>query len=140
MMKRILLCASVRTAIAVVLLMVTGCDAYSAQKRLLITPQAVSESGKATGTPTANATATAEKVNNHAQAANTPHATQRACTVFTGIDAGGLNLRSCDSVNCPVIDVLREGQTVTVFQDGQDWLLVQTDSAAIGWVNKDFCK
>ena len=126
-MKKLLICA------LVLLMLGLACSITPA-----VIPTEPVTAVRPTGTPTAGATA--ENVSINAQVANTPHAPQRACTVFTRIDGGALNLRSCASATCPIIDVLREGETVTVLQAGQDWYLVQTGNAVTGWVNSDFCK
>ncbi len=64
----------------------------------------------------------------------------KMCQVKTGLDAGALNLRACGGTDCPVLTVLREGETLTQTkaQPVNDWLEVQTANGLTGWVNSNY--
>lgn len=120
-----------KIAIALLLVCLAGCGMFPAPGSLLVTPEQV----KVTPAPAPMPTGT---VTTHA----TPKSeisTVEYCEVNTGVSGGNLHLRQCDSVNCAVVDVLREGERVEVLQAGA-WLLVQTDDTVIGWVNSEFCE
>ena len=75
---------------------------------------------------------------NQPEAIKTPTQTPTRCTVDTGTAAGRLNVRSCGGTNCGVIGILDEGQTVTILAAG-NWLNVQTEAGAAGFVNSKYC-
>ena len=61
------------------------------------------------------------------------------CTVATRMAAGRLNMRVCAGTGCGVLEVLAEGDTLTVLAAG-DWLNVETDAGAAGYINSTYCK
>jgi len=67
-------------------------------------------------------------------ATNTPG----TCTVKTAIDGGTVNLRECKGAACgEVVDILSEGETVTIITAGE-YYNVTTDSGAAGWLNSKY--
>lgn len=72
----------------------------------------------------------------------TPTATSTSmptCRIATGLADGNVNLRACASTDCAVLDILPEGEIVTVLEAG-GWLNVITVSGVAGYVNADLCK
>lgn len=65
--------------------------------------------------------------------------TELLCKVITGMETGRVNLRACEGTACPVLFVLKDGQTLTVLQRGA-WSEVVTDSGLRGWINSTYCK
>jgi len=65
--------------------------------------------------------------------------TETVCKVITGIETGKVNLRGCEGTTCPVLLVLKDGQTLTVLQRGA-WSEVITGDGLHGWVNSTYCK
>jgi uncharacterized protein YgiM (DUF1202 family) len=65
--------------------------------------------------------------------------TPEACNVQTGIDGGTVNLRTCGGTSCDVLDVLTEGERLTVNTSGA-WMNVTTESGVTGWLNSKYCK
>lgn len=74
--------------------------------------------------PTATATAT-----------NTPE----ACDVQTGIEGGTVNLRTCAGVSCAVLDIVTEGERLTILTAGA-WMNVTTEDGVTGYINSNYCK
>ena len=72
------------------------------------------------------------------KATQSPTPTPQRCTVDTGQPQGRLNLRACSSTDCAVIEVLAEGDRLTILAAG-DWLNVQTETGAAGFVNSKYC-
>ena len=74
----------------------------------------------------------------------------RVCQVKTGIDAGALNLRACGGMDCRVLIVLREGETLTLrhaqgnaqteTQAVNEWMEVITAGGLRGWINSHYCE
>lgn len=62
------------------------------------------------------------------------------CHVKTGIEAGKLNLRACGGMDCPVLIVLHEGETLTQTEQNpvKDWIQVITAGGLQGWVNSTY--
>lgn len=83
-----------------------------------------------TGTPTAADTP---------EAIATPTQAGQRCTVDTGTADGRLNLRACAGTACGVVDVLEEGQALTVISTADGWHSVQTEAGAAGFVNSQYC-
>jgi hypothetical protein len=81
------------------------------------------------GTPTASATP---------EIIATPTPSPQRCTVDTGQPQGRVNLRACPGTGCGVIEVLEEGDRLQVVTLG-DWLKVQTEAGAVGFVNSNYC-
>lgn len=79
---------------------------------------------KPTQTQTARPTAT-----------NTPE----VCNVQTGIDGGNVNLRTCGGTSCGVVQVLTEGERLTIRKAG-NWTQVTTADGVTGWLNSKYCK
>ena len=69
-----------------------------------------------------------------------PTPAPKMCKVRTGVDAGALNMRTCGALNCPVVIVLREGETLTQNQAQavNDWFAVKTANGLTGWVNSNY--
>jgi uncharacterized protein YgiM (DUF1202 family) len=61
------------------------------------------------------------------------------CQVRTGIPDGSLNLRAGAGMRYAVIEVLEEGQVLTVLARGA-WLRVRTRGDLTGFVNAKFCR
>jgi len=72
------------------------------------------------------------------ESTQTPTPSPKRCTVTTGAADGRLNMRACAGTGCEVIDILEEGQVLTVLQLG-DWLKVQTEANGAGFVNSNYC-
>ena len=66
-------------------------------------------------------------------------ATAEACRVNTGVDGGTVNLRACGSVACGVLDIVTEGERLTIVTAGT-WTQVTTADGVTGWVNSNYCK
>ena len=62
------------------------------------------------------------------------------CHVKTGIDAGSLNLRNCGDIECPVLIVLHEGETITQTKQEpiNEWIEVITAGGLHGWLNSTY--
>ena len=69
------------------------------------------------------------------QPIQTPAPSPELCTVTAGL----LNLRSCGGTHCGVLAVLKQGDRLTVLELG-DWIEVQPDKGAAGFVNSSYCK
>jgi len=66
--------------------------------------------------------------------------TPPACTIWTGIEGGTVNLRACPGAACgAVLDILTEGETLTIITAGE-YIRVRTESGAAGWLNSKYCK
>lgn len=61
------------------------------------------------------------------------------CRVVTGIENGTVNLRVCAGVTCAVLDIVTEGERLTVLTAGA-WLNVMTEDGVTGYVNAKYCK
>ena len=61
------------------------------------------------------------------------------CKVYTGIDGGTVNLRSCGGTSCGVVAVLSEGASLDILQAGL-WANVTTEDGVTGWLNSTYCK
>jgi uncharacterized protein YgiM (DUF1202 family) len=68
-------------------------------------------------------------------ATNTP----TVCNVQTGIEGGTVNLRTCGGVACGVLDILTEGERLTILTAGA-WINVTTEDGVTGWLNAKYCK
>ena len=66
-------------------------------------------------------------------------ATAEACKVYTGVDAGTVNLRACGSIACEVLDTLTEGESLTIVKAGL-WTQVTRADGVTGWLNSKYCK
>ena len=80
-------------------------------------------------------TPTAAQIDQPIQPAQTPTPAPQRCTV----KAHALNLRACGGTDCGVIFVLDEGDRLIVLAAG-DWLNVQTEAGAAGFVNSNYCE
>lgn len=65
--------------------------------------------------------------------------TPSVCNVQTGIDGGTVNLRSCGGTSCGVLEVMTEGERLTVITSGA-WMNVTTESGLTGWLNSKYCE
>jgi SH3-like domain-containing protein len=66
-------------------------------------------------------------------------ATPGTCRIYTGVDGGTVNLRTCGGTSCAVISVLSEGASLDIVQAGA-WLNVTTEDGVTGYINSNFCK
>jgi uncharacterized protein YgiM (DUF1202 family) len=88
--------------------------------------------GKANGSG-ANPTQTA-------QPSRTPTNTAvMTCEVNTGIEGGTVNLRTCAGVSCAVLDIVTEGESLTILTAG-NWTHATTKDGVTGWLNSKYCK
>lgn len=65
--------------------------------------------------------------------------TPTVCNVQTGIDGGTVNLRTCGGVSCAVLDIVTEGERLTILTAGA-WMNVTTEDGVTGWLNSKYCK
>lgn len=105
---------------AVILIVLTSCSPYAAMP--------------ATATPSTTATGTAPAAT--VTASTTP---RPSCVIETGYDAGRVNLRRAATRNSAALDVLHEGERVTVLHAGQ-WMNVQTREGLAGFIYSRYCK
>lgn len=72
--------------------------------------------------------------------------TPSLCNVQTGIDGGTVNLRTCGGTSCAVLDVVTEGERLTILEAGAPtgyaslWMNVTTADGVTGWLNSKYCK
>jgi hypothetical protein len=77
---------------------------------------------------------------NTAQALPTATSTPDTCKVYTGVEAGAVNLRACPGAACgAVLDILTEGASLTIITAGE-YVNVTTESGVTGWLNSKYCK
>jgi len=62
-----------------------------------------------------------------------------ACEVITGVDAGTVNLRACAGTTCKVLDIVTEGERLTILTAG-NWTQVTNADGVTGWLNSKYCK
>ena len=76
-----------------------------------------------------------------AQPSSVPAMTEAAktCEVYTGVDAGTVNLRSCAGTSCGVLDTLTEGESLTILTAGL-WTQATRADGVTGWLNSKYCK
>jgi uncharacterized protein YgiM (DUF1202 family) len=86
--------------------------------------------GKANGEDAPTATA---------QPSRTPTQTPTVCNVQTGIGGGTVNLRTCAGVSCSILDIVTEGERLTILTAG-NWTHVTTKDGVTGWLNSKYCK
>jgi len=84
-------------------------------------------------TPTVTATVTVTAT------AAAPTAAAVTCEVYTGIDGGTVNLRTCAGTSCAVLDIVTEGERLTVLAAG-NWAHVTTKDGVTGYINSNYCK
>jgi uncharacterized protein YgiM (DUF1202 family) len=65
--------------------------------------------------------------------------TPTVCNVQTGIEGGAVNLRTCGGVSCAVLDIVTEGERLTILTAGA-WMNVTTKDGVTGWLNSKYCK
>ncbi|HNT23312.1 MAG TPA: SH3 domain-containing protein [Anaerolineales bacterium] len=68
-----------------------------------------------------------------------PTATPERCTVSTGTPGGFLNLRAGPGTAYQVLQVLHEGDRLTVTNRAGGWVQVQA-GGAVGWVYAQYCE
>jgi uncharacterized protein YgiM (DUF1202 family) len=73
------------------------------------------------------------------QPTQTPTQTPTVCNVQTGIDGGTVNLRTCAGVACEVLDIVTEGERLTILTAG-NWTHVTNADGVTGWLNSKYCK
>ena len=66
-------------------------------------------------------------------------ATAEACEVYTGVDAGTVNLRACGSIACEVLDIVTEGERLTILT-ANAWTQATSADGVTGWINSNYCK
>jgi len=69
----------------------------------------------------------------------TPTVGGAVCVVRTGYDSGTVNLRTCAGVTCAVLDIVTEGERLTVLAAG-NWTHVTTKDGVTGYINSNYCK
>lgn len=69
----------------------------------------------------------------------TPTTAPTVCYVQTGIEGGAVNLRTCAGVSCVVLDIVTEGERLTVLTAGA-WTHVTTEDGVTGYINSKYCK
>ena len=74
-----------------------------------------------------------------AQAVPTATEAAKTCEVITGVDRGTVNLRSCAGTACNVLDIVTEGESLTIVTAGL-WLNVKTLDGVTGFINSMYCK
>jgi len=85
-------------------------------------------------------TAKAEDVRGPTQTAQPSQtATTATCRIYTGIDGGTVNLRTCGGTSCGVVAVLSEGASLDIVEAGL-WANVTTEDGLTGWLNSTYCK
>lgn len=72
-----------------------------------------------------------------AQASQT--ATARTCKVITGVDGGTVNLRKCEGMSCAVVDIVTEGESLSIVTSGL-WVKVTNKNDVTGFINSKYCK
>jgi len=73
------------------------------------------------------------------QASPTPTSSPLLCIVSTGYTGGKLRLRDCGSTQCQELELLDEGETLSIESSGA-WLKVTSSSRLSGFINSKFCK
>lgn len=66
-------------------------------------------------------------------------ATTATCRIYTGVDGGTVNLRTCGGTSCAVLDILTEGESLDIVKAGA-WVNVTTEDGVTGWLNSNYCK
>lgn len=61
------------------------------------------------------------------------------CKVYTGVDGGTVNLRTCAGTSCAVLDIVNEGESLNIVTAGL-WVNVTTKDGVTGWLNSIYCK
>jgi uncharacterized protein YgiM (DUF1202 family) len=61
------------------------------------------------------------------------------CHVFTGVDGGTVNLRTCAGTSCAVLDIVAEGESLDIVRAGA-WANVTTEDGVTGFINFTYCK
>lgn len=74
-----------------------------------------------------------------AQAVPTATEAAKTCEVITGINNGTVNLRSCAGTSCAVLDIVTEGERLSILTPGL-WTHVTTEDGVTGFINSNYCK
>jgi uncharacterized protein YgiM (DUF1202 family) len=74
-----------------------------------------------------------------AQPSQTATEAAQFCTLITGISSGRVNLRSCAGTSCGVLDLLTEGETLTILTAGL-WTQVTNADGVTGYINSKYCE
>jgi uncharacterized protein YgiM (DUF1202 family) len=74
-----------------------------------------------------------------AQVSRIATVTPGTCEVYTGIDGGTVNLRTCAGTSCRVLDILTEGESLTIVTAG-NWTQVTRADGVTGWLYSKYCK
>lgn len=85
--------------------------------------------------------AKADGATSTAQPSSVPTMTEAAktCEVYTGVEGGTVNLRTCAGTACGVLDTLTEGESLTIVKAGL-WTQVTRADGVAGWLNSKYCK
>ena len=75
----------------------------------------------------------------HPTARPSQTAKPNTCKVYTGIQRGTVNLRTCAGTSCAVVKVLTEGESLNILTAGT-WAKVTTSNGVTGYVNSFYCK
>lgn len=86
---------------------------------------------------TANAKGDRIEPTQTAQATST--ARPATCEIKTGVDGGTVNLRTCAGTACGVLDILTEGESLTILTAGS-WTQVTNADGVTGWLYSKYCK
>jgi SH3-like domain-containing protein len=65
--------------------------------------------------------------------------TPETCRVKTNTDNGKVNLRTCGSTSCAVINILTENTSLKIISKS-NWLKVSTANGTEGYINSVFCE
>ena len=74
-----------------------------------------------------------------AQAVPTATEAAKTCEVITGVDRGTVNLRSCAGTACNVLDIVTEGERLSILTAGL-WTHVTNADGVTGYINSNYCK
>lgn len=61
------------------------------------------------------------------------------CEVYTGVEGGTVNLRSCAGTSCGVLDIVTEGESLNIVTAGL-WTQVTNADGVTGWLYSKYCK
>lgn len=90
----------------------------------------------APATPSPSTTASEPAPGATVTASRTP---RPSCVIETGYPAGRVNLRRDATRNSAALDVLREGERLTILRAGQ-WMKVSTREGIAGFIYSRYCK
>jgi uncharacterized protein YraI len=74
-----------------------------------------------------------------AQVSRIASVTPGTCEVYTGITGGTVNLRTCAGTSCRVLDILTEGESLSIVTAG-NWTQATRADGVTGWLYSKYCK